>query len=687
MKKAKCFSDIHYDIGKIDDKMYSSFTEHLGRSIYTGIYEPGHPNADEDGYRKDVMELVKELGVPVIRYPGGNFVSCYDWHDGIGPKEKRPKRMDYAWSSIETNQFGIDEFCQWAEKVGIEPMIAVNLGTGSIKDAGDLVEYCNHPGGTYWSDLRAQNGHPEPYNIKYWCLGNEMEGSWQAGHLSAEDYTKKALEAAKIMRWVDPSIKLVACGSSYEMLPTYMEWDRTMLTDLYNQVDYLSTHNYTMNSGQGTTNYLASYKQLDSHIKNSAKVIEYVKAKNHFDKDLKICLDEWNVWNFQDIKLDSLDDLMGLTTFEMTSAGKWEIAPPILQEKYSLEERKLIEVVRALYTNPRIFIVDETTTALSQRGRDIIYQVIKNMKKENKTVLFISHDLEELMEVCSKLIVLRDGVFVAELEKSEFEEEKIKELMVGRKLTGDYYRSDYDGSYGKEVVLSAEKLYVGDSLKGVSLELHKGEILGIGGLTDCGMHELGKALFGNVKSLYGEVKLGNGKKITSEKQAIKNKIGYVSKNRDQEALILSASIMENTVLPSLSMIAKGGVITKGAEKKFTDKQVKDMSIKCREIGQNVGDLSGGNKQKVVFGKWLGNESEIYILDCPTRGIDIGVKAFMYQLMYRLKKEGKSILMISEELPELIGMSDRILIMKDGQIQDSFTRSEELNESVLIKKMV
>lgn len=336
MKKAKCFSDIHYDIGKIDDKMYSSFTEHLGRSIYTGIYEPGHPNADEDGYRKDVMELVKELGVPVIRYPGGNFVSCYDWHDGIGPKEKRPKRMDYAWSSIETNQFGIDEFCQWAEKVGIEPMIAVNLGTGSIKDAGDLVEYCNHPGGTYWSDLRAQNGHPEPYNIKYWCLGNEMEGSWQAGHLSAEDYTKKALEAAKIMRWVDPSIKLVACGSSYEMLPTYMEWDRTMLTDLYNQVDYLSTHNYTMNSGQGTTNYLASYKQLDSHIKNGAKVIEYVKAKNHFDKDLKICLDEWNVWNFQDIKLDSLDDLMGLTTFEMTSAGKWEIAPPILQEKYSL---------------------------------------------------------------------------------------------------------------------------------------------------------------------------------------------------------------------------------------------------------------------------------------------------------------------------------------------------------------
>ena len=350
---------------------------------------------------------------------------------------------------------------------------------------------------------------------------------------------------------------------------------------------------------------------------------------------------------------------------------------------YSLETRKLVEVAKALYYDPILFIVDETTTALSQSGRKTIYRIIHELRDKGKAVLFISHDLEELMEVCSKLIVLRDGVFVAELEKSEFEEEKIKELMVGRKLTGDYYRSDYDGSYGREVVLSAEKLYVGDSLKGVSLELHKGEILGIGGLTDCGMHELGKALFGNVKPLYGEVKLGNGKKITSEKQAIKNKIGYVSKNRDQEALILSASIMENTVLPSLSMIAKGGVITKGAEKKFTDKQVKDMSIKCREIGQNVGDLSGGNKQKVVFGKWLGNESEIYILDCPTRGIDIGVKAFMYQLMYRLKKEGKSILMISEELPELIGMCDRIYIMCQGKISGCINR-EEFSQEVIMR---
>ncbi|MCR5273258.1 MAG: alpha-N-arabinofuranosidase [Lachnospiraceae bacterium] len=336
MKKAVLFSDCHFPLGKVDDKMFSSFTEHLGRCIYTGLYEPGHPTADEDGFRMDVMDLIKELNVPVIRYPGGNFVSCYDWHDGIGPKENRPKRMEYAWSSIETNEFGIDEFCRWAKKAGVEPMIAVNLGTGSIKDAGDLVEYCNHPGGTYWSDLRIKNGSKEPYNIKYWCLGNEMEGAWQAGHLSAEDYAKKALEAAKIMRWVDPSIKLVACGSSYDNLPTYLEWDRIMMKELYDQVDYLSTHNYTMRAGQSVKDYLSSYVQLDNHIKNSVKVLDYVKAVNRKKKDIKICLDEWNVWNFQDIKLDSLGDLNGLTTFEITSADKWEIAPPILQEKYSL---------------------------------------------------------------------------------------------------------------------------------------------------------------------------------------------------------------------------------------------------------------------------------------------------------------------------------------------------------------
>ena len=353
----------------------------------------------------------------------------------------------------------------------------------------------------------------------------------------------------------------------------------------------------------------------------------------------------------------------------------------------NIENRKMIELTRALSSDPDILILNEVTQSLSHDNREVIYELIKKFKELGRAILLISHDLEETLRISDSITVLREGRAVGTVETSDVTDDDVKRMMVGREMSGDYYRVDEEEIYEDEVVFSFDHVSTNTGLKDVSFEVHKGEILGIGGLTDCGMHELGKALFGNVKPLYGEVKLGNGKKITSEKQAIKNKIGYVSKNRDQEALILSASIMENTVLPSLSMIAKGGVITKGAEKKFTDKQVKDMSIKCREIGQNVGDLSGGNKQKVVFGKWLGNESEIYILDCPTRGIDIGVKAFMYQLMYRLKKEGKSILMISEELPELIGMSDRILIMKDGQIQDSFTRSEELNESVLIKKMV
>ena len=371
----------------------------------------------------------------------------------------------------------------------------------------------------------------------------------------------------------------------------------------------------------------------------------------------------------------------------MEKIGITDIAPDAPIARYSLEDRKLIEVVRAVYTEPEIFIVDETTTALSQRGRDVIYDLVKRFKAEGKTVVFISHDLQEIMQVCNKLIVLRDGDFITQLDESEFEEEKIKELMVGRKLTGSYYRDDYDGSCGSEVLLKAEGVFTSDSLKNVSLELHKGEILGIGGLTDCGMHDLGKVLFGIEKPLLGKVTLAGNTPVTSPKVSIAHKVGYVSKNRDQEALILSASIMENVVLPSMSMISKGGLVFKGSEKKFTNAQVKNMSIKCREISQDVRDLSGGNKQKVVFGKWLGNQSEIFILDCPTRGIDIGVKAFMYQLMYQLKQEGKSIVMISEELPELIGMSDRILIMKDGVIRKEFPRSADLTESELIREMV
>ncbi|HOA11020.1 MAG TPA: alpha-N-arabinofuranosidase, partial [Bacilli bacterium] len=199
--KTKLFIDKNLTIGKVSNLLFGSFIEHLGRAVYTGIYEPGHPKADKDGFRQDVIDLIKELKVPMVRYPGGNFLSGYNWEDGIGPKENRPVRLDYAWQTIEDNTFGTDEFMRWCKKAEIEPMMAVNLGTGTPKDAGNIVEYCNFPKGTYYSDLRIKNGHKEPYNIKYWCLGNEMDGPWQICHLNAKDYAKKALETAKIMRW------------------------------------------------------------------------------------------------------------------------------------------------------------------------------------------------------------------------------------------------------------------------------------------------------------------------------------------------------------------------------------------------------------------------------------------------------------------------------------------------------
>ena len=228
--------------GQVDDKLFSSFIEHLGRAVYTGIYEPGHKTADEQGFRNDVIELVKDLRVGLVRYPGGNFLSGYNWKDGIGPRESRPVRLDRAWHTIETNQIGIDEFADWAKKAGTEIMGAVNMGTGTPQDAADMVEYCNYPSGTTWSDLRIKNGHKEPHNIKYWCVGNEMDGPWQICHLEADDYGKKAREAIKMMKWTDESIQTVVCGSASTSMPTYPEWDRIVLEHTYDLVDYISIH-------------------------------------------------------------------------------------------------------------------------------------------------------------------------------------------------------------------------------------------------------------------------------------------------------------------------------------------------------------------------------------------------------------------------------------------------------------
>jgi alpha-N-arabinofuranosidase len=242
MSTASFTVDPGFAVGAVDDRVFGRFVEHLGRCVYTGIYEPGHPTADDNGFRGDVLALVRELGVTTVRYPGGNFVSGYDWEDGIGPRAERPVRLDLAWRSIETNQFGTDEFMAWCDEVGTEPMIAVNLGTAGAKEAAELLEYCNLPTGTSIADERAGNGHPEPYGVKLWCLGNEMDAPWQAGHVSAATYAERAGAAGALMKGLDPTIETVACGSSTNWLPTYPEWDRIVVEECWNHIDYISAH-------------------------------------------------------------------------------------------------------------------------------------------------------------------------------------------------------------------------------------------------------------------------------------------------------------------------------------------------------------------------------------------------------------------------------------------------------------
>lgn len=366
--------------------------------------------------------------------------------------------------------------------------------------------------------------------------------------------------------------------------------------------------------------------------------------------------------------------------------GAKEIDPKRPALITSFEDKKLVEVARAIETDPDLLIVDETTTALSQKGRMIIYGLMNQLKQEGKAVLFISHDLEELMGICDELTVLRDGELIGSLSKEEMNEDVIKKMMVGREMGEHYYRDDWDGSCSDEVIMDVKDLTAGFVPELVSLQLHKGEILGIGGLSDSGMHDLGGALFGIFEALTGYVKV-NGVEITSPQIAIQNKIGYVSKDRDAAALMLEAPIRDNIALPYYSHLKKGILISPSKVKQYSKAQIDALSIKCAGDIANVDSLSGGNKQKVSFAKWTGNGSEILILDCPTRGVDVGVKQAMYDFMYQCKLEGRSIIMISEELPELIGMSDRILIMKDGHITAEFQRSKDLSMETIVNYMI
>ncbi|MBR5730781.1 MAG: alpha-N-arabinofuranosidase, partial [Firmicutes bacterium] len=334
MKKAKLILDRDYVISDIDKRVYGSFVEHLGRCVYTGIYEPGHPSADEEGFRGDVLDLVRKLDLSVIRYPGGNYVSGFNWEDSVGPKESRPKRLDLAWKTTEPNEVGIHEFASWAKKAGADILYSVNLGTRGPADAQHIVEYANHKGGSAWSDLRIKNGAEEPFGIKLWCLGNEMDGPWQMGQKTAYEYGRIANEASKMMKWTDGSIETVACGSSYFQMPTFGEWEYTVLNECYDNVDYMSLHRYYGNPENDTADFLASSMDLEDFIRSVAAVCDAVKGRKHSSKRVHLSLDEWNIWYHS----NSQDQ-------ELYERKPWGTALPLLEDVYNFEDALLAGLI------------------------------------------------------------------------------------------------------------------------------------------------------------------------------------------------------------------------------------------------------------------------------------------------------------------------------------------------------
>jgi alpha-N-arabinofuranosidase len=322
---AEVFLDTYRTIGEISPLLFGGFAEHLGRCIYGGIYDPDSPLADERGFRTDVMAALREQQYTILRYPGGNFLSGYNWLDGVGPKKQRPRRRDLAWQSIETNQFGTNEFIEFCRAIDTKPMLGVNMGTGTIQDAANLVEYCNAPVGTYFADLRAEHGYRDPHGVEYWCIGNEMDGPWQIGHLDMHEYGKKAREAAKMMKWHDPNLKLILCGSSNDRMATYPEWDRIALEACWDKVDYLSMHYYAGNRDNDSASYLASAAQFEAFVDTLAGTLRYVKAKNRSQHDVYLSWDEWQVW---------YKDTAG--------QGGWTEAPHLIEEIYNLEDALVV---------------------------------------------------------------------------------------------------------------------------------------------------------------------------------------------------------------------------------------------------------------------------------------------------------------------------------------------------------
>ncbi|MER6120438.1 alpha-N-arabinofuranosidase [Streptomyces sp. NPDC001743] len=328
-RTARFTLDPAFTVGDVDPRLFGSFVEHLGRCVYDGIYEPGHPSADEAGLRTDVLDLIRELGVTAIRYPGGNFVSGYRWEDSVGPADERPRRLDLAWRSTETNRFGLSEFIAFCKKIGpqAEPMMAVNLGTRGVQEAIELQEYANHPAGTELSERRIAHGDKDPFGIKLWCLGNEMDGPWQTGHKTAEEYGRIAAETARAMRQIDPSVELVACGSSGRSMPTFAAWEATVLAETYDLVDYVSLHAYYEELEGDRDSFLASAVDMESFIEDVVATCDHVGARLKSTKKINLSFDEWNVWYLSRSQQEAEENPLD-----------WPEAPRLLEDNYSVTD-------------------------------------------------------------------------------------------------------------------------------------------------------------------------------------------------------------------------------------------------------------------------------------------------------------------------------------------------------------
>jgi alpha-L-arabinofuranosidase len=329
MIRGRIAVDRDFAVSDIDRRIFGAFVEHMGRCVYGGIFEPGHATATEQGFRGDVLELTRELGPTIIRYPGGNFLSGYNWEDGVGPVEERPRRLDLAWYSTETNQFGTNEFIDWCRQADIEPMFGVNLGTRGPDEARRFLEYCNHPGGTELSDLRRKHGYEKPHDIKFWCLGNEMDGPWQICQKTAEEYGRVAQETAKVMRWVDPTVTLTACGSSHREMSTYADWEYKVLDLCFEKVDFISLHTYFTNPYNDTAEYFSNIEKMDAFIKEVVAICDAVAAKRRSFKRVMLCFDEWNVW------------YKARSEYDRHKPG-WPEAPHLIEEVYNFEDAMVV---------------------------------------------------------------------------------------------------------------------------------------------------------------------------------------------------------------------------------------------------------------------------------------------------------------------------------------------------------